>query len=87
MDNEESMKEYIARAKSLALNVQYYDIEATEQEISRRVLSGLPPAHAPVETETYALLVCMIQIFRELLQYWNRPSFPLSVLCWGKLSS
>ena len=26
MDDAESMKEYIARAKSLALNVQYHDI-------------------------------------------------------------
>ena len=23
-------------------------------------------------------------MFRELLQYWNRLPFPLSVLCWGK---
>ena len=37
------MKEYIARAKSLALNVKYYGTEVTEQEISRRALSGLPP--------------------------------------------
>ena len=35
MDNAESIKEYIARAKSLAFNVQYHDIEVTEQEISR----------------------------------------------------
>ena len=35
MDNAETMKEYIARAKSLALNVQYHDIEVSEQEISR----------------------------------------------------
>ena len=41
------MKEYIARAKSLALNVQYHDIEVSEQEISRRVLNGLPPSYAP----------------------------------------
>ena len=26
-------------------------------------------------------------MFRELLQYWNRLPFPLSVLCWGKFSS
>ena len=37
MDNAETMKEYIARAKALALNVQYHDIEVSEQEISRRV--------------------------------------------------
>ena len=37
MDSAESMKEYIARAKSLALNVQYHDVEVTDQEISRRV--------------------------------------------------
>ena len=29
MDSAESMKEYIARAKSLALNVQYHDVEVT----------------------------------------------------------
>ena len=43
MDSAESMKEYIARAKSLALNVQYHDVEVTGQDISRRVLNGLPP--------------------------------------------
>ena len=43
IDNAETMKEYIARAKSLALSVQYHDIEVSEQEISRRVLNGLPP--------------------------------------------
>ena len=47
MDSAESMKEYIARAKSLALNVQYHDIEVTDQEISRRVLNGFPPSYAP----------------------------------------
>ena len=47
MDDAESMKEYIARAKSLALNVKYHDTEVTEQEISRRVLNGLPPSYAP----------------------------------------
>ena len=41
------MKKYIARAKSLALNAKYNDIEVTEQEISCRVLNGLPPAYAP----------------------------------------
>ena len=53
MDTAESMEEYIARAKSLALNVQYHDIEVTEQEISRRVLNGVPPAYAP-ETRNFA---------------------------------
>ena len=47
MDSAESMKEYIARANSLALNVQYHDVEVTDQEISRRVRNGLPPPHAP----------------------------------------
>ena len=47
MDSAESMKEYIARAKSLALNVQYHDVEVTDQEISRRVLNGLPLPYAP----------------------------------------
>ena len=31
MNDAESMKEYIARAKSLALNVKYHDIDVTEQ--------------------------------------------------------
>ena len=34
MNDEESMKEYIARAKSLALNIQYHDVEVTDQEIA-----------------------------------------------------
>ena len=46
MDNAETMKEYIASAKSLALNVQYHNTEVSEQEISRRVLNGLPPSYA-----------------------------------------
>ena len=54
MNDDESMKEYIARAKSLALNVTYHDIEVTEQEISRRVLNGLPPSYAP-EKRNFAL--------------------------------
>ena len=44
----------IARAKSLAVNVQYHDIEVSEQEISRRVLNGLPPSYAP-EKRNFAL--------------------------------
>ena len=47
MNDDESMKEYIARAKSLALNIKYHDIEVTDQEISRRLLNGLPPSYAP----------------------------------------
>ena len=54
MNDAESMKEYIARAKSLALNIKYHDIEVTEQEISRRVLNGLPPLYAP-ENINFAL--------------------------------
>ena len=54
MDSAESMKEYIARAKSLALNVQYHDVEVTDQEISHRVLNGLPPPYAP-EKRNFAL--------------------------------
>ena len=50
MDDAETMKESISRAKSLALNVQYYDSEVSEQEISRRVLNGLPPLYAPEKT-------------------------------------
>ena len=41
------MKEYIARAKSKAFNLQYHDNEVSEQEISRRDLNGLPPSYAP----------------------------------------
>ena len=47
MGDVETMKEYITRAKSLALNVQYHDIEVSEQEISRRVLNDLPPRMLP----------------------------------------
>ena len=54
MNDDETMKEYIARAKSLALNVQCHDIELSEQEISRRVLNGLPPSYAP-EKRNFAL--------------------------------
>ena len=54
MDDAETMKEYIARAKSLALNVQYHNIVVSEQEISRRVLNGLPPSYAP-ENRIFAL--------------------------------
>ena len=54
MSDAESMKEYIARAKSLALNVKCHDIEATEQEISRRVLNGLRPSYTP-EWKNFAL--------------------------------
>ena len=54
MDNVESMKEYLARAKSLVLNLKYHGIEITEQEISRRVLDGLPPAYA-FEKRNFAL--------------------------------
>ena len=54
MDDAESMKEYIVPAKSLALNVQYQDIEVSEQEIRRRVLNGLPPSYTP-EKRNFAL--------------------------------
>ena len=54
MNDAESMKEYITRAKSLALNVKYHDIEVSEQEINRRVLNGLPPSYAP-EKRNFAL--------------------------------
>ena len=47
MNDDESMKEYIARAKSLALNVKYHDVEVADQEISGQVLNGLPPTYAP----------------------------------------
>ena len=54
MDNAETMKECIACTKSLALNVQYYDIEVSEQEISHRALNGLPSSYAP-EKKNFAL--------------------------------
>ena len=54
MNDAESMKEHIARAKSLALNVKYHSIEVSVQEISRRVLNGLPPSYAP-EKRNFAL--------------------------------
>ena len=47
IDSPESMEKYIARAKSLALKVQYHDADVTDQEISRRVLNGLSPPYAP----------------------------------------
>ena len=54
MNDDESMKEYIARAKSLALNIKYHNVEVTDQEISRRVLNGLPHSYAP-EKRNFAL--------------------------------
>ena len=48
------MNKYLARAKSLALNIEYHDIEVTDPEIRRRVLNGLPPAYAP-EKHDFAL--------------------------------
>ena len=48
------MKKYIARAKSLALNVQYHNVEVSEQKTSRRVLNGLPLSYAP-EKRNFAL--------------------------------
>ena len=54
MNDDEPMKEYIARAKSLALDVKYHGIELTDQEISRRILNGLPRLYAP-EKKIFAL--------------------------------
>ena len=56
MNDDESMKEYIARAKSLALNIKYHNVEVTDQEISRRVLNSLPPSYAP-EKRNFALKI------------------------------
>ena len=47
MDNMELMKEYQARAKSLAFNVKYHGVEVAEQEISSRILNVLPSAYDP----------------------------------------
>ena len=46
-NDDESVKEYIARAKSLALDIKYHDVEVIDHEISRRLLNGLPPSYAP----------------------------------------
>ena len=54
MNDAESMKEYIARAKSLAPNVKYHDIEVSEQETSRRVLNAPLPSYTP-EKRNFAL--------------------------------
>ena len=54
MNDAESMKDYSARAKSLALNVKYHDIEVSGNDISRRVLNGLPPSYAS-EKRNFAL--------------------------------
>ena len=54
MNDDESLKEYIARTKSLALNIKYHNVEVTDQEISIRVLNGLPPSYAP-EKRNFAL--------------------------------
>ena len=47
MNDDDSMKEYIARAKSLALSLKYHNVEVTDQEIGRRVLNSPPPSYAP----------------------------------------
>ena len=54
MDSAESMKEYIACAKSLALNVQYHAVEVTDQMINRRVYMVSPPPYA-LEKRNFAL--------------------------------
>ena len=54
MENAESMKEYVARVKFLALTVKYHGVEVTEQEISSRVLNSPPPAYAS-EKRNFAL--------------------------------
>ena len=63
------------------------DMRATN--LLKRLGHPIPPSsqepHPP--TKTCARLVCIIQMFRELLQYWNRLPFPLSVLWLGKFSS
>ena len=59
------------------------DMHATNLLRQLRHLIPSPPQEIP-PAETCGRLICMIQMFRELLQYWNRPPFPLSALCWGK---
>ena len=49
MEDAETMKEYIALAKSLALKVEYDDMEVSKEEINRRVLNGLPLSYAPAK--------------------------------------
>ena len=62
------------------------DMRATNLLRQLRHPIPLPPQKIP-PAERCARLVCIIQMFRELLQYCNRPPFPISVLCWGKFSS
>ena len=46
-----------------------------------------PPQETPPPAETCARLVCMIQMSRELLQYWNRPPFPSLSSVLGEIQS
>ena len=57
------------------------DMRATNLSRQLRYPIPPPPQDHPPPAETCARLVCLIQTFRELLKYWNRPPFPLSVLC------
>ena len=50
INNAESIKEHIVRAKFLVLHVKYHGIEVTEQAISHRVLNGLSPRLCSRET-------------------------------------
>ena len=54
MNNAKTIKDYIAKAKSLAINVQYNRMELTEHIISRRVLNGLSLTYSP-EKRKFAL--------------------------------
>ena len=49
----------------------------------RQLRHHVPPPRQepPPPPETCVWLVCTIQMFQELLQYWNRLPFLLSVLC------
>ena len=54
MENGESIREYIGRAKSLASKVRYHGVEVSDHEISRRILNGLPSSFA-LEKRNFAL--------------------------------
>ena len=56
------------------------DMRATNLIMQLRHPIPPPPQEIP-PGETCARLVFMIEMFRELLQCWNRPPFPLSILC------
>ena len=77
---------YLLPAGTAGARRRQGDMRATN--VLRQLRHSIPPPSQEIPpAETCARLICKIQLFRELLQYWNRPPFPLTVLCWGKFSS